>query len=55
MRPECKRAAKVLRSLAKHGEITEVVDLIHKDINSLVLHQTTQWVGIGDRSLKELA
>ena len=48
------RALKALKSLAKEDKICQAVDKIHKDIDFLVLHQTTQHVDTGDRILEEL-
>lgn len=49
------RATKALKSLAKEKDIQAVVDKIHKDIDFLVLHQTTQYIDTGERILEELA
>jgi hypothetical protein len=48
------RALKALKSLAKEDKICQAVDKILKDIDFLVLHQTTQHVDTGDRILEEL-
>ena len=49
------RAVKALKSLAKEDKVCQAVDKIHKDIDFLVLHQTTQHVDTGDRILEVLA
>jgi hypothetical protein len=49
------RAVKALKSLAKEDKVCQAVDKIHKDIDFLVLHQTTQHVETGDRILEELS
>ncbi|KAF7502489.1 hypothetical protein GJ744_005666 [Endocarpon pusillum] len=49
------RLVKALKTLEKKGEIQTAVELIHKDIDFPMLHQTSRQVGIGDRILKQLA
>lgn len=49
------RALKALKSLAKEDKAQQAVEKIHKDIDVLVLHQTTLNVDTGDRILEELS
>jgi hypothetical protein len=53
--PKLKRALKGLKSLAKEDKVCQALENIHKSIDVLVLHQTTQYVGTGDRILEELS
>lgn len=45
------RAVKALKSLAKEKDVQAAVDKIHRDIDVLVLHQTTQHDDTGERIL----
>jgi N-terminal domain on NACHT_NTPase and P-loop NTPases/NB-ARC domain len=49
------RALKALKSLAKEDKVQQAVEKIHKDIDVLVLHQTTRNVDTSDRILEELS
>ena len=49
------RALKALKSLAREDKVCQAVEKIHKDVDFLVLHQTTQHVDTGDRILEELS
>jgi len=48
------RGLKALKSLAKEDKVRQASEKIHKNINILVLHQTTRHVESGDRILQEL-
>ncbi|KAK5069369.1 hypothetical protein LTR51_008619 [Lithohypha guttulata] len=47
-------AAKALKSLAKEKDINVAIDKIHKGIDVLVLHETTQHVDAGERIFEAL-
>jgi N-terminal domain on NACHT_NTPase and P-loop NTPases/NB-ARC domain len=49
------RALKALKSLAKEDKVQQAVEKIHKDIDVLVLHQTTRNVDTSDRILEEVS
>ena len=49
------RALKALKSLAKEDNVRQALEKIHKNIDVLVLHQTTRHVDTGDRILEELS
>lgn len=49
------RALKALKSLAKEDKVRQALEKIHKNIDVLVLHQTTRHVDTGDRILEELS
>ncbi|KAK5072316.1 hypothetical protein LTR70_010521 [Exophiala xenobiotica] len=46
-----RRAVKALQSLTKDGDIRVAIERIHRDIDFLVLHQTTQHVNASDQIL----
>lgn len=50
-----RRTIKALRSLTKDSEIQLMIGRIHKDIDILILHQTTQHVDASDQILAILA
>jgi N-terminal domain on NACHT_NTPase and P-loop NTPases/NB-ARC domain len=49
------RTLKALKSLAKEDKVQQALEKIHKNIDILVLHQTTRQVDTGDRILEELS
>lgn len=49
------RATKALKSLAKEDKVQQALEKIHKNIDVLVLYQTTRHVDTGDRILEELS
>lgn len=49
------RALKALRSLAKDDKVKQALGQIHRNIDILVLHQTTRHIDTGDRILGELS
>jgi hypothetical protein len=52
---KAERALKALKSLAKEDKVRQALEKIHKNIDILVLHQTTRHVDTGDRILEELS
>ncbi len=48
------RAMKALKSLTNEGKVQLALEKLHKNIDVLVLHQTTQYVDTGDSILENL-
>ncbi|EXJ80707.1 hypothetical protein A1O3_06991 [Capronia epimyces CBS 606.96] len=49
------RALKALKGLAKEEKMQQALEKIHKNIDTILLHQTTQQIDTSDRILQELS